>query len=166
MGQFVESSSYGTIESLNHFLVQHICQSSSIPSTPGDSAPIVEVTIRKPSAIPFATPSITIARSSTDYPNSTPSSLVGSNVPSSSSHKRVFIAVGSNIGDSVDHIRRAIQLLEQGGCRLVDCSRLYESAPMYVEDQERFTNGAIEVSSLDITHCASKMLQSLTRSRG
>lgn len=57
------------------------------------------------------------------------------------------MAVGSNIGDSVGHIRRAVNALEVGGCEIRRCSRLYESEPMYVEDQERFVNGVIEVSS-------------------
>jgi dihydroneopterin aldolase/2-amino-4-hydroxy-6-hydroxymethyldihydropteridine diphosphokinase/dihydropteroate synthase len=60
----------------------------------------------------------------------------------------VFIAVGSNIGDRVGHVRRAVKLLEAAGVTLVDTSRLYESEPMYVEDQALFLNGVIEVSTL------------------
>lgn len=58
----------------------------------------------------------------------------------------MFIAVGSNIGDRIGHIRRAVQELEANGCTLLGTSRLYESKPMYVEDQDLFINGVIEVS--------------------
>ncbi|WWD17983.1 dihydropteroate synthase [Kwoniella shandongensis] len=139
--EYVSTSSYGTIESLNHELGQHLCQSAYLSPTP--NPPQLEITIRKPSAIPFATPGITIYRNSLDY---SPSSEAGPSA-TSSKDKKVFIAVGSNIGDRVGHISRAIKLLGEGGCVFVRSSRLYESEPMYVEDQDRFVNGVIELQT-------------------
>ena len=70
--------------------------------------------------------------------------------PGSSKHKtervRVFIALGSNIGDRVGNIRRAVDSLEKEGQVVVRTGRMYESEPMYVEDQARFINTVIEVS--------------------
>lgn len=112
----------------------------------------VNVTIRKPSALPFATPIIRVSRSAQSFAKRGGVYPVGtrfhSNMPSSAaaSRPRVFIAVGSNIGDRVGHVRRAVRALQDAGCTLVDTSRLYESEPMYVEDQDRFLNGVVEVS--------------------
>lgn len=101
------------------------------------------ITVRKPSALPFAVPAINITRSRGDYEQR--ALLAAAETSAAADSRRVFIAVGSNIGDRVDHIRRALQELQANGCTLVDTSRLYESKPMYVEDQDWFMNGAIEV---------------------
>ena len=62
----------------------------------------------------------------------------------------MFIAIGSNIGDRIGHLRRAVDhVATQPGIKLVSTSRLYESEPMYVEDQDRFINGVIEVSRVE-----------------
>ena len=58
----------------------------------------------------------------------------------------MFIALGSNIGDRVGNIRRAVNSLEREGVEVVRTGRMYESEPMYVEDQARFVNTVIEVS--------------------
>jgi 2-amino-4-hydroxy-6-hydroxymethyldihydropteridine diphosphokinase len=58
----------------------------------------------------------------------------------------VFIALGSNIGDRVGNVRRAVDSLEDEGVEVVRTGRMYESEPMYVEDQARFINTVIEVS--------------------
>lgn len=53
----------------------------------------------------------------------------------------VFVALGSNLGDRVGHIRDAVVLLGQAdGFEVTAVAPLYESAPMYVEDQPRFVN--------------------------
>jgi dihydroneopterin aldolase/2-amino-4-hydroxy-6-hydroxymethyldihydropteridine diphosphokinase/dihydropteroate synthase len=62
---------------------------------------------------------------------------------------RIFIALGSNIGDRMGNIRRAVKSLEsEDGIRVIRTGRMYESEPMYVEDQARFANTVIEVSPL------------------
>lgn len=55
------------------------------------------------------------------------------------------MALGSNIGDRVSNIRRAVGLLENEGVGCRGTGRMYESEPMYVEDQARFVNTVIEV---------------------
>jgi len=44
-------------------------------------------------------------------------------------------------------VRRAVDSLEREGVEVVRTGRMYESEPMYVEDQARFINTVIEVSS-------------------
>ena len=58
----------------------------------------------------------------------------------------MFIALGSNIGDRVGNVRRAVNSIEREGVEVVRTGRMYESEPMYVEDQARFVNTVIEVS--------------------
>ncbi|OCF45288.1 dihydropteroate synthase [Kwoniella heveanensis CBS 569] len=146
--KYVAESTYGTIESLIHELGRYLY---SLPILSQSSTSKIELTLRKPSAIPYAIPSISIYRSASDYPlpsqKASESSTSATDAGPSTSRKRVFIAVGSNIGDRVQNISRAIKMLEENGCELVGCSRLYESEPMYVEDQDRFVNGAIEIST-------------------
>ena len=43
-------------------------------------------------------------------------------------------------------MRRAVNSLEGEGVEVVRTGRMYESEPMYVEDQARFINTVIEVS--------------------
>ena len=53
----------------------------------------------------------------------------------------VFIALGSNLGDRIRHIRDAVTLLDDSDDFSVTAvAPFYESAPMYVEDQPRFVN--------------------------
>ncbi|KAL7421054.1 trifunctional dihydropteroate synthetase [Cryptotrichosporon argae] len=152
--QWLQESSYGTIESLADNFGRHLT------SLPALSRSAVDIAIRKPSALPFATPSIRITRSAASYAPSgsrSASSAVipplrgetAALIPSSEAgpSQRVFIAVGSNVGDRVGHIKAAVARLQAEGCTLRDTSRLYESEPMYVEDQARFVNGAIEVET-------------------
>lgn len=59
----------------------------------------------------------------------------------------VVVALGSNVGNRVEEIEKACQAIDADpDMRIVDTSCLYETEPMYVEDQERFVNGACEVS--------------------
>ncbi|KAI9692944.1 MAG: trifunctional dihydropteroate synthetase [Bathelium mastoideum] len=59
-----------------------------------------------------------------------------------------FIAMGSNMGNRVDMIEQACQKLDEHVyIRLVRTSGLWETKPMYVEDQNEFLNGVCEVSN-------------------
>lgn len=55
---------------------------------------------------------------------------------------RVYLAFGSNLGDRVANIRRAVAMLAPE-VRVIRISPLYETAPAYVADQPRFVNGAL-----------------------
>lgn len=52
---------------------------------------------------------------------------------------QVAIALGSNIGDRLQNLRQAVRHLQDGFGTLV-VSSVYETAPMYVEDQDSFLN--------------------------
>lgn len=58
---------------------------------------------------------------------------------------RAFIALGSNLGDRLGNIERSCREMEARGLRILRTSSLYETAPMYVKDQDVFLNGVCEV---------------------
>ncbi|MBL8706889.1 MAG: 2-amino-4-hydroxy-6-hydroxymethyldihydropteridine diphosphokinase [Rhodospirillales bacterium] len=57
-----------------------------------------------------------------------------------------YLAIGSNLGDRVGNLRRAVAMLAPE-IVLVASSPLYETAPAYVVDQPRFVNGALKVET-------------------
>lgn len=147
-------TSFGTIEALAQSVADCVLAYDASPYPP-----LAQVTVRvsKPHALTFAkyaAVEVTRARPS-------PSSSSGPSASLSSSHAgpaaasgratmRAVIALGSNIGDRVRNINRAVNLLvaQTAGDHqtdLVQTSWLYESEPMYVEDQAKFVNGAVLV---------------------
>lgn len=59
----------------------------------------------------------------------------------------VYVALGSNVGDRLEAIEAACRAIDEDqDMRVLSTSALYETEPMYVEDQERFLNGVCEVS--------------------
>lgn len=100
-----------------------------------------------------------------DTPNKTAISSSGSTTSSTekSLPHRVAIAIGANIGDRFASIECALRLLEAPGADIekwagsprvvvVDTSFMYETAPMYVEDQPKFINCACMVCSFSSGH--------------
>lgn len=65
--------------------------------------------------------------------------------PSTAKNHRVFIALGSNVGDRIEMIEKACLEMESCGIRVKRTSSLFETEPMYVLDQEPFINGVCEV---------------------
>ncbi|KZV96014.1 Dihydropteroate synthase [Exidia glandulosa HHB12029] len=66
---------------------------------------------------------------------------------SSSSSHRVAVAFGSNVGDRFANIETALARLEAAGAKILCTSFLYDTTPMYVEDQDSFVNGACLVET-------------------
>lgn len=122
---------------------------SLLPASPYHTT--LDLAVRKPSALPFGTPSVSLGRTISPTESTSPKRKANeleseaSTSASSSTPPRIFIALGSNIGDRLSHFTNAISLLQKYGLSLVRTGRLYESEPMYVEDQDRFMNSAIEV---------------------
>ena len=52
-----------------------------------------------------------------------------------------FIALGSNMGDRLDNMQRALRLIDEDlHCFLESCSPVYRSEAMYNEDLDYFYN--------------------------
>ncbi|KAL9636360.1 MAG: hypothetical protein Q9164_002869 [Protoblastenia rupestris] len=60
---------------------------------------------------------------------------------------RAYIALGSNVGDRVDSIQTACQQMKDRGIHTTRTSALYETKPMYLEDQQHFVNGVCEIET-------------------
>ncbi|KAF9241046.1 hypothetical protein DTO013E5_8440 [Penicillium roqueforti] len=60
---------------------------------------------------------------------------------------RAFIALGSNVGDRVEMIEQACLEMDRVGIKVKRTSSLFETAPMYVLDQDTFINGVCEVET-------------------
>jgi 2-amino-4-hydroxy-6-hydroxymethyldihydropteridine diphosphokinase len=58
--------------------------------------------------------------------------------------KLVYIALGSNLGDRAENLRRARDQIDAQDLRLLRASSIYETAPRDVEDQPWFLNQVIE----------------------
>ena len=76
--------------------------------------------------------------------------LLGSHVRNG--QHRAYVALGSNVGNRIEMIESAVREMSNRGLSVIRTSALYETKPMYVEDQEAFINGACEVCSTDAIH--------------
>ena len=56
------------------------------------------------------------------------------------SDKRIFLALGSNLGNRLEHLKSALKYLETHGVRIEAKSRVWETAPWGVTDQPAFLN--------------------------
>ena len=83
---------------------------------------------------------------------------------------RVYLAVGSNMGNRFENIVDGIDLLcnsSSDDIKLVRTSSLLESAPMYVTDQPAFLNGVVEIETAmppkDLLRCIKQVERDLGR---
>ena len=60
---------------------------------------------------------------------------------------RVWLALGSNVGDRAGYLQAARTALPKAGVTLVRASRVAETEPMGVRDQPRFLNQVLEVET-------------------
>lgn len=60
---------------------------------------------------------------------------------------RAVVAFGSNIGDRVSHIENALASMRASGLKIIRLSRLYETKPMYYENQDSFLNGVVLIET-------------------
>ncbi|OQO05479.1 hypothetical protein B0A48_09248 [Cryoendolithus antarcticus] len=79
----------------------------------------------------------------------------------------IVIALGSNMGDRIGEIEKACRAIDADpDMRIVDTSCLYESEPMYVEDQDRFINGVCEIETTLSPMDLLDRLQAIERGHG
>ena len=60
-------------------------------------------------------------------------------------NRKVFIGLGSNLGDRFVEMQAACQLLVVNGCRWVQSSPIFETAPWGLVDQPAFLNAVIQL---------------------
>jgi 2-amino-4-hydroxy-6-hydroxymethyldihydropteridine diphosphokinase len=57
------------------------------------------------------------------------------------------VGLGANLGDRLENLRRALDLLEARGIRIVRSSRVYETDPMGGPEQSDYLNAVVEVEA-------------------
>jgi 2-amino-4-hydroxy-6-hydroxymethyldihydropteridine diphosphokinase len=61
--------------------------------------------------------------------------------------KRVYLSLGSNIGDRAGNLRKAIERLAALDIRVLRASRIYETEPVDYQDQAWFLNQVVEAET-------------------
>jgi len=80
---------------------------------------------------------------------------------------RVFIGLGSNLGDRVEHLNFAISELSRlRGCEVLKVSNFIGTAPYGYKEQGDFLNGCLEMETLMTPHELLAALQQIENKRG
>jgi 2-amino-4-hydroxy-6-hydroxymethyldihydropteridine diphosphokinase len=61
--------------------------------------------------------------------------------------KRIYLSLGSNIGDREGHLRKAVERLASQDVRVLHTSRIYETEPVDYKDQAWFLNQVVEAET-------------------
>jgi 2-amino-4-hydroxy-6-hydroxymethyldihydropteridine diphosphokinase len=80
--------------------------------------------------------------------------------------KHVFLSLGSNLGNRIQNIRKALDLLPQAGVEIRRVSSFYKTEPVGVGAQSWFVNCAAEVSTELMPLRLLKTLKSVERALG
>ena len=80
--------------------------------------------------------------------------------------RRVWLALGSNLGDRRAHLRKAIAELRAGGVGVDAVSALYETPPWGVTDQPAFLNIAVAGTSGLDAHALLRLAKRIEASHG
>ena len=139
-------STYSDIKSLGQEVVN--CAFQSVESELSHAAELQNMTVRifdrKQRNEPLSSlkETIDIARSYSQFKAEGASVHLAPRIPGV---RTAFIALGSNLGNRYRSIEAACRELSHKGIRVVRCSNLYETKPMYLEDQPSFLNAVCEV---------------------
>ena len=60
---------------------------------------------------------------------------------------RAYLGLGSNLGDRLENLRRAVALLGERGVRVLRSSRVYETDPVGGPPQPDYLNAVVEVEA-------------------
>lgn len=150
---YIEKSDYKTIEAFVTAIAKIACTQCGVDK--------ITVKAEKPSALTFAKCSgveITRHRSFFEQDKVT----VDEQGRATGIHV-AYVALGSNLGDRRGNIEKALRMLDSKEVKVGKTSSLYETAPMYVEDQPKFLNGVVQV--LPIASNDSEFLLRISRWR-
>ena len=79
---------------------------------------------------------------------------------------RVFLGLGSNVGDRISYILKAIEEIHKYIGKVVVASTVYESKPWGVEDQKDFLNCVVEIRTSFCPLNLLKKIKTLEKSLG
>lgn len=82
-------------------------------------------------------------------------------------HQRVYVALGSNLGDREQHIVSASQEISQlPACVDFRCSALYQTDPMGPQNQPDYLNAVCEFGYTGVAHELLKQLKAIEKLHG
>lgn len=159
--EFVETSNFKTVEALVNSVAQIVTQRRYFKTNP-DAAVTVKVIklnaitatkgvgvsctrtykdfIDKPALLAG---SASTTSTSFDLPVSNQASVNKNDLPNTA-----YVAFGSNVGDRVSNIQCAIDFLtSEPDVEVTRVSSIFESEPMYFQNQRLFLNGCIEIKT-------------------
>ncbi|KAJ9073682.1 trifunctional dihydropteroate synthetase [Entomophthora muscae] len=136
ISKMIETSDFQTVEALATSISRVVIVSCGHPK--------ITVRVEKPSALGFAEGAAAeISRDATFFIHEILSEeeimAIQTKAPNSEG-KITLIAVGTNLGNRYENISQALKDLSENGCKIIDTSFLYETAPMYIDDQPMFLN--------------------------
>jgi len=82
------------------------------------------------------------------------------------SFKRVYLSLGSNRGDRVANLRRAMEELNQAGVKIERLSSFYKTEPVDFDPQAWFLNCVVEASTQFMPMMLLKAVKSVERTLG
>ena len=62
--------------------------------------------------------------------------------------KGIYLLLGTNLGDRLENLKKAAEILESMNLSIVDYSSVYESAPWGKEDQPWFLNMVLRIDTI------------------
>lgn len=60
---------------------------------------------------------------------------------------KVYLSLGSNLGEREENLARAFEELEKRGVKILRCSSIYETEPVEIREQRWFLNCVVEVET-------------------
>lgn len=79
---------------------------------------------------------------------------------------RVALALGSNLGDRLGNLRKALRMLKLNGIEIVKSSDIFETKPVGPQDQGRFLNACIIINSNLSPHSLLALLKEIEHKIG
>lgn len=61
----------------------------------------------------------------------------------------VYLSIGSNIGDRLENLQKAVDLLQQKNCTILSSSGIYETDAFGFESSDRFLNAALKINTVN-----------------
>ncbi|MCC6363385.1 MAG: 2-amino-4-hydroxy-6-hydroxymethyldihydropteridine diphosphokinase [Bryobacterales bacterium] len=80
--------------------------------------------------------------------------------------KKLFLALGSNLGDREEHLQHAADRIAEAGVHLLRASSTYETKPMYLTGQPMFLNLVLEGETGAFPRMLLKRLKTIEREMG
>lgn len=80
--------------------------------------------------------------------------------------RRVWLALGGNLGDRIAYLRAALDALDASGVAIEAVSSVYETPPWGIEDQPRFANVAISGRTALSPHALLRLCKRIEADQG